>query len=381
MKIAIVSTLRPYNEARLYDRQAVLWAERGHDVHIVARDFGEPLEALPPRLRVSRLKSPLSGWPRRLHLGWQAMQCVSALRPDVVHYHDPELHFWLPRLSRRGIKLVYDIRENHPFLVKHFNRFRIPQVSALFAALFWKLETIVLRQAFLVSVTSGVTEIYKPLNRPIATVMNFASRRRFVARGPGAEPIMICGGTLNEDRGLPDMIELLARVKKRVPAARLLLCGSFASPRLKAAVSDLARQSGVDSSIDMLEHVPHREYINSILPRARVGMSISRPNAQNDCAFPVRLGEYWAMGLPSVVNDLPELKRIHAKDPFFDIYRYGDTDSLQSIVERYLLDDEAARRAGRLARQRFEDVYNGEAEFAKLEQFYREELEPSGRQT
>jgi hypothetical protein len=77
----------------------------------------------------------------------------------------------------------------------------------------------------------------------------------------------------------------------------------------------------------------------------------------------VRLGEYWATGLPSVANDLPELKRIHGVDPFFDLFRYGDMETLQGIAEKYLLDYEAARAAGWKARRRFEDAYNGEAEF------------------
>ena len=34
MRICIVSTLRPYNEARLYDRQGLLWAERGQWCYI-----------------------------------------------------------------------------------------------------------------------------------------------------------------------------------------------------------------------------------------------------------------------------------------------------------------------------------------------------------
>src|SRR5262249_31398046 len=112
----------------------------------------------------------------------------------------------------------------------------------------------------------------------------------------------------------------------------------------------------------------------SVLPRARLGISITPPNAQNDCAFPVRLGEYWAAGLPSVTNDLPEVKAIHDSDPFFDMVRYGSMEELQSIVEKYLLDYEAAREAGALARRRFEDTYNGETEFERLREFYRTTL-------
>lgn len=260
-------------------------------------------------------------------------------------------------------------------MIEHFNRFKLRHVSALFARFFWKLETILLRRAFLVSVTPAVAEIYGALGRPTVTVMNFASKRRFTPQVPAHEPVMICGGTLNEDRGLSEMVELLSRVKRRVPDARLLLCGSFASARLKSSVLSHARQCDVGSSIDLLDRVSHREYISSVLPRARLGISITPPNAQNDCAFPVRLGEYWASGLPSLANDLPEVERIHGADAFFDVFHYGDMDALQSIAERYLLDYELARQAGSLARQRFEDVYNGEAEFEKLEQFYRTELQ------
>jgi glycosyltransferase involved in cell wall biosynthesis len=374
MRIVIASTLRPYNEARLYDRQAVHWAERGNEVHIISRHLGEKLEELPPRIRVTRLESNLRGWPRRLFLGWQAKRRVEAIQPEVVHYHDPELHFWLPRLSAKGIKVVYDVRENFPFLVVHRNRFKVRPISAFFSALFWRLETRVLRRSFLVSVTHGLTDIYKALNRPIVTVMNFPSAQRFAPRGPAREPVMICGGTLNEDRGLFELVELLARVKPRVAGARLLLCGAFASTRLRSAVLARARQSGVESSIDVMDRVSHHDYVRSVLPRARLGVYISPPNAQTNLAFPVRLGEYWATGLPTVANDLPEVKRISDADPFFDVFRYGDMDALQKIAEKYLLDYDAARTAGRLARQRVEELYNGEVEFAKLHKFYQAEL-------
>jgi glycosyltransferase involved in cell wall biosynthesis len=374
MRIAIASTLRPYNEARLYDRQAVHWAERGHEVHIVSRHLGEPLDELPPRIRVTRLRSDLRGWGRRLYLGWQAMRHVRAIKPDVVHYHDPELHFWIPRLNANGIKVVYDVRENFPFLVVHRNRFKVQPVSAFFSRVFWKLERQVLRRAFLVSVTHGLTDVYRALGRPIVTVMNFPSTRRLEFREPAREPVMICGGTLNVDRGLFEMVELLARVKPRVAGARLLLCGSFASAQLKAAVVGRARQLGVDSSLDVFDRVPHHDYLRSILPRARLGVYISPSNAQTDLAFPVRLGEYWATGLPTVANDLPEVRRIWSADPFFDVFRYGDMDALQEITEKYLLDHDAARAAGRLARQRVEEVYNGDVEFEKLFDFYRAEV-------
>src|SRR5262245_16789420 len=131
MNIAIVSSLRPYNEARLYDRQAVHWARRGDDVHIISRHLGESLEELPSRIRVTRLESRYRGWLRRLDLGRQARHRVKMLRPDVVHYHDPELHFWLPALAAQGIKVVYDVRENFPFLIVHRNRLKSRPVSAL----------------------------------------------------------------------------------------------------------------------------------------------------------------------------------------------------------------------------------------------------------
>jgi glycosyltransferase involved in cell wall biosynthesis len=377
MKIAIVSSLRPYNEARLYDRQAVHWADRGNDVHIIARNLGEKVEDVPPRIDVTRLESNLHGWARRLHLGWQAKRQIEAIRPDVVHYHDPELHFWLPRLHAKGINVVYDVRENFPFLVVHRNRFKVRPVSAFFSALFWKLETRVLRRAFLVSVTHGLTDIYKTLNRPIITIMNFPSTRRFVLREPARDPVMICGGTLNADRGLFELVELLARVKRRVPGARLLLCGSFASVRLKSAVLARAQQLDVSSSVDVLDRVSHHEYVRSVLPRARLGVYISPPNAQTDLAFPVRLGEYWATGLPTVANDLPELKRIWDADPFFDVFRYDNMDALQEIAEKYLVDYDAAVASGRLARRRVEQAYNGEFEFEKLYRFYRDEV-PTG---
>ena len=374
MRIAIVSTLRPYNEVRIYQRQAVQWAGVGEDVHMVARAcVGQP----PPQVRnitVHELGTKWRGLLGRLRLGWQAWRMVRQLRPDVVNYHDPEWHVFAFLVHISGIAVVYDVRENHPFLVEHYNRFWLKPLSKLGAYVYGVLERWFLRKISLVFVTEGLAQCYQPLARPFCVAMNFAAAANIKPTGPSQDPILLTGGSLNEDRGIFDLIEIMDEVRQQVPGVKLLLCGKFQGEELKMRIEHTIRAKGLDSVVEIVPYMPHAEYISTILPRVRLGLCFYRPNEQIDVTFPVRLGEYWAAALPSISSRMPDVEAIWRKDSFFEVCDFEDRAGLVDLIAKYLRDFELSRTRGVNARAMFEQYYSGESEFAKLRKFYHQIL-------
>jgi len=339
-------------------------------VHIVCRDDGRAVNGVPKGIVVHRLGTTARGILARCDLGRQAMRRVLQIKPDFVHYHDPELHPWMTVLNNSGSRVVYDVRENHPFLVDHYNRLGHRSISKRGASLFRSYEKCILKRAFLVSVTRELSEVYRFIGRPITTVMNFAALKQFNPVELTREPVLLCGGTFNEDRGVLELIEVIGRLRRFVPGVRLILSGSFGENSFKRMVLARIEELNVRSEVVIADRIPHKEYIKHVLPQARIGLSINPPNGQNNVAFPVRLGEYWASGIPSIANDIPEVKAIHEKDQFFSMIRGMDMEALEAAAMHYLSSYDAAVEAGRLARKRFEEKYNGEAEFEKLAGFY-----------
>ena len=110
-RVAILSSVHPPFDTRIFHKQARSLASAGYDVTLVvphARDEtvdGVKLRALPQA----------GSRPRRM-LGAPARVLREALRlrADVYHFHDPELIPIALLLKRRGKSVIYDVHEDRP---------------------------------------------------------------------------------------------------------------------------------------------------------------------------------------------------------------------------------------------------------------------------
>jgi glycosyltransferase involved in cell wall biosynthesis len=116
-------------------------------------------------------------------------------------------------------------------------------------------------------------------------------------------------GTLNAERHLEVLVDMLALLRKRGMDARLLLVGDCENPRDRRLLEQRAAERDV---------VPHME-ITGFLPQAqalrRVGeadvcISPIYRSPVLDVGSPTKMIEYMALGMPVVANDHPEQRLV-----------------------------------------------------------------------
>lgn len=167
--------------------------------------------------------------------------------------------------------------------------------------------------------------------------------------GPAVETDVIAYlGSLDRVRRLDVLIDALALVRRRRPAARLWLIGGAPRAADLEALRRHARACDVEAAVDFAGALPMADAWQRV-QRASVGVSAVPPGPLHDVSSPTKVVEYLALGLPVVANDIPDQRALLADCGGGRCVRFEAKAFADAIVA--LLDDlPAARRDAERAR-------------------------------
>ncbi len=111
-------------------------------------------------------------------------------------------------------------------------------------------------------------------------------------------------GGITAIRGIKEMVKAV----ELIPAewgVRLILAGKFSPPALEDDVSAMAGWSNV-------EYIgwQSRDEVADLLSKARIGLVLLHPTLNYMDAYPIKLFEYMAAGIPVVASDFPLWRKI-----------------------------------------------------------------------
>lgn len=305
------------------------------------------------RAAIRRTKDLLRPWHRtsRFFAFWrETAERTAQLAPDLVVSSDLPGLVGAGRAARRlGLPHLHDCHE----LYLDSTSFR-PLERRLLAP----LERRYLRRAdSVVAVNHSIAGEYgRRYGREPAVVRNCAPRladdlnvrdlRALVGLPPTSQIVLYQGG-FSAGRGLDVCVAAVADLTADV---HLVLLGY--GP-LRDHLVDLARRHGVAERVHVVDAVPPEE-LASYTISATVGLMPYQPVSRNNLlALPNKVFEYTAVGVPIVVSDLPELRRIALEEGCGRVYDPFDASSLASALREVLdlaqhhLWRDAARTYGR----------------------------------
>lgn len=357
-RVVHLSTVHHDWDNRIINKECRALAQAGIDTHLVISapedrlTHGVHVYAIRKRGRVGRLFGSQ----------WEAWQQLRALKPDLLHIHDPELIpmaiLW-GRLRRRPV--VYDAHED---LVKQLKtkswaggrRGRLVHGVAR-----WLMLLADRGCDGIVTATAPIAATFKHHRlgrgeRPVVVVQNLPWAGDF----PDADVVnngrvAVYTGDLSEERGFTTMVDAVTAV----PGAKLLLAGR--------ALGSI----GLDDRLTASEHVEYRGLVPpselaEIIGHARVGLVCLKrlPNYEN--SLPTKVFEYMASGVPFLATDFPAWQELFGG---YDAGVFVDTDdpaAVASALAELINDPGRCAELGANGRRAVQERFGFENEAAKL---------------
>lgn len=315
--------------------------------------------------------SPPAGRARRMILGaWRMYKAVRAARPRVAHFHDPELIPVGLALKFSGIKVVYDVHEDVPRQIRS-KHWIAPWLRRPVA---WAVEAFewLGGRAFDGVVAATPTIARRFPDPKTVTVQNFPILAELVTTdlGPYGQrpPHFAYIGGITGIRGSREMVEAIGRVAE--PECRLQLAGGFTPA---AHGDELATLPGWERVA--FHGWASRPEVAAILGNVRAGLVVLHPTRNYPDAYPVKMFEYMAAGLPVIASDFPLWREIVDGAGCGLLVDPQDQAAIAGAMEWLLAHPEEAEAMGRRGRAAVEDQYNWVPEGEKLKLLYQRLLE------
>jgi hypothetical protein len=361
MRVAHLTSAHPRHDIRIFIKECSTLAAAGHQVTLIVADGqGEELKNGVRILDVgARTGGRLSRMTRTVNRVYAA---ALALKPDVVHFHDPELIPAALKLKRAGIKVVYDVHEDLPrqILAKHW----IPGVlRPTLSRLLESLENHAARRFdAIVTSTPHIRERFAANNPRALDICNFPILEELVRDTPWEsrrEEVCYLGG-ISRIRGIEPIVAALPDVP-----ARLNLAGIWSEAGLKESLQQQPGWAGVND-LGVLD----RAGVGDVLARSKVGLVTLFPTPNYVDALPIKLFEYMAAGMPVVASDFPVWRAIVDDAGCGLMVDPQNPAAIAAAIRELLSDDERAAEMGAKGRQAVLNKYSWAAEAEKLKALY-----------
>lgn len=188
-------------------------------------------------------------------------------------------------------------------------------------------------------------------------------------REPPLEPLILFVGRHVEKKGIGDLLEAMPRVRRAVPAARLVVVGD--GP-LRAGLEERARR--IDAAAQFPGWVTPED-VETLLDRARVLCVPSRRAADGDAeGLPTVIPEAGARGLPVVGTRHSGIPEAIGDERGGLLADEGDVEGIAAHLIAVLQRDELWRRLSRSGRENVERHFHPARQAAELEAIYDEVL-------
>ena len=323
MRVCIVlhtDLLHPWPVVRPMREIEVLRAA-GREVHVVSwiKDPSAPWPEHEAQdgLEIHRVKlaPPRGRWKRGS--GYRAVmerfaREIISVRPDAILCHDLEM-LWAAVIAKRTLRvpLLYHAHENWPAMVS--------ERSMLEGFAFSLLERRLVRHVDHVY-TAGeeLASRYRAWGKPVTiqygskaiaqmprmTRETIQSKRRTRGFAPG-DFIVGIAGSLGRDEALP---VILAALRALSPSIKLHVVGGL--PERVASARETVSRFGLQDRVSFTGPLQTPAYLEETA-LLDAGLAIFYPTSANQrFVVPLKLFDYMGLGVPAVVSDFPEMRRI-----------------------------------------------------------------------
>lgn len=373
MIVAQITTVHRRNDTRIWVKEVASLGQalKGVDVVLLVQDGKGSAAPDASGVRVIDVGCPgRNRLLRMLRGSWRMWRNLRALGPRVVHFHDPELMPLGLALKAAGMKVVYDVHEDVPrqILSKEWIPLLVRRpVAAAVEAMEWLGA-----RAFdaIVPATPPIAARFPAEKR--VTVQNFPISAELTALDPtpySQRPRAFAYvGDITDSRGVWEAVEALGLLQD--DDCLLELAGGCGSEplwrRLQASEGwSRVRYHGWASRPDVAR----------MLGRVRAGVVLLHPEPNYMEAYPNKMFEYMAAGLPVIASDFPLWREIVEGVGAGLLADPQDPAAIANRMQWLLDHPKEAEEMGRRGQRAVAERFNWQQEKLKLLSLYERLLE------
>ncbi|NND73434.1 MAG: glycosyltransferase family 4 protein [Ilumatobacter sp.] len=360
-RVVHLTTVHPWDDVRIYHKMCRSLSAQGWHVSLVA-----PVDAVPGDAAVEVVGIPRASgrFARLLKPQVAAWRAVRRLDPDLVHFHDPELLFLGAVLKLQGRAVIYDAHEDIAKQIR--GKFWIPRGLRLPLSIVVRCVETVLAFTFdhVVTATAPIRLHFRESRSTV--IHNFPSLEEFPADPASSPPrtrefVSYVGG-LTEVRGIAELVNAIEHVRSN--DVRLALAGKFAPAEFEERVRALPgwKKTAMFGWLG-------RDEVADLLSRSVLGLVILHPTPNHLESMPIKMFEYMAAGIPSVVSDFEHFRVLGGPNALY--VDPLDPNAIADAIDWILANPDAAEQMGARGRQLVEGELNWEVEAERLGDVYR----------
>jgi glycosyltransferase involved in cell wall biosynthesis len=363
IQVVHLSTVHPRNDTRIFIKQVQTLSIALHkEVSLVVADgYGDDLKADQPaiydlgKLPASRFKRAVIGNFRSFVFLWRG-------KPQLVHFHDPELIPLGLLLRLRGCKVIYDVHEDVPrqTMSKYWIPviFRWPVAKAI-AAMEWLAGKVF---SAIVPATPTIAKRF-PVGKTVL-VQNFPIQSELVLPEPlpylGRPSKFAYVGGIADIRGGKEMVQALEHIAD-LPEVRLEMAGGISPESFATELVDLKGWSKV-----IYRGLLNRQEVSSLLSNARAGLVLFQLMPNHVDAQPNKMFEYMSAGLPVIASDFPLWREIVAGAGCGLLVEPSDPHAIADALRWVLEHPSESEAMGKKGQEAVHKIYNWERESTQL---------------
>ncbi|MBC2175051.1 glycosyltransferase family 4 protein [Listeria booriae] len=302
-QVFIFSSVHPWNDTRIFHKQARSLAEAGYDVHVYAIVSETTYDHTIPNITVQTFhKADLLG---RRKIWNQFRDIIKKHQPDYVHLHDPELMLLIRRIKRiSNASVLFDMHENFPAALaskkiagRPFPKSIIPFVRHLEQHMLQRADAVLFAE-------ESYKQYYQNISAKKMDILNYPHQNKACNNlSKPSRPLIIYAGAIHEVRGFDEMLATATELRDRGHQFELLIIGKIPD-RLEDKATCYVKQNKLENHVQLLGRMDLQQ-VNNYYARATVGLALLHPEPNYLGSIATKIFEYMSFGLPFVASNFP----------------------------------------------------------------------------
>jgi glycosyltransferase involved in cell wall biosynthesis len=303
---------------------------------------------------------------RALGGNYRMWKAIRAAKPDLVHFHDPELLPLLFVLYASGTRVVYDMHENLPkeILTKPWVSPPVRRVVSFLTRIAQRLSSRKIPTVF--AETSYAKDF--PSTTNAAVVLNYPLVDELIAITTPKREHFAVGymGGISTERGALVVLNAVERLRHQGIDIEAVFVGPVAP---EPAVEDLLERGIKAGWLSVTGRVPPATAW-ALMAQCHVGVAILQPSANFVDSYPTKLFEHMALSEPVIISDFPLWRDVVDRAKCGLLVDPTNVEALAKAICALFENPDEGERMGERGRAAVIENYRWETQFAELKKLY-----------